>query len=319
MNVISKDSYYIYNYACAEEEIPLCALEIRSLFGKDSLSQYNSIESHLLIDPSRSPFISGRLDVMFQSENIKDLLEQVNTMSELASSFKVLFVKNRGDSSKARINYENRNEIIRQVANNIRGKADMHHPEIQFAVMFVKGKWLFGPYKENQAVWLKHKSKPYNYSTALNTRVARAVINIAVPDPKGIKVIDPCCGIGTVLIEALSMGIDIVGSDINPLIMKGIRENIAYFGYKAEVRIEDICSIEEEYDVAIIDLPYNLCSVLPEEVKVQMIQNARRFTKKLVVITIEPIDTILIKSGFTIVDRCELRKRNFARQVIVCS
>ncbi|GAA3334615.1 hypothetical protein GCM10020331_103270 [Ectobacillus funiculus] len=73
------------------------------------------------------------------------------------------------------------------------------------------------------------EKKPHSYSTSLSTRVARAVANIAVPDPTGIKAIDPCCGIGTVLVEALSMGINIVGSDINPLVLPGARENIAHF------------------------------------------------------------------------------------------
>uniref|UniRef100_UPI0038B618DE TRM11 family SAM-dependent methyltransferase n=1 Tax=Siminovitchia acidinfaciens TaxID=2321395 RepID=UPI0038B618DE len=129
----------------------------------------------------------------------------------------------------------------------------------------MNGRWIFDEYVKSESVWHRHQQKPHSYSTALNTRVARAVANIAVPEPSGIKAIDPCCGIGTVLVEALSMGIDIVGSDKNPLILDGVRENIAYFGLSGKVTFTDIRDVTSHYDVAIIDLPYNLCCAITPE------------------------------------------------------
>ena len=105
-------------------------------------------------------------------------------------------------------------------------RADFQHPDRLFGVMNVNGGWVFGEYVKSEAVWFRHQKKPNGYSTALNTRVARAVVNIAIPNPNGIKAIDPCCGIGTVLVEARSMGIDMVGSDRNQLILPGARENM---------------------------------------------------------------------------------------------
>ena len=142
-------------------------------------------------------------------------------------------------------------------------------------------------------------------------------MNIAIPDPTGIKAIDPCCGIGNVLVEALSMGIDIVGSDYNPNILAGTRGNIAHFGYSGEVKYADMREISQHYDVAIIDLPYNLCSVISPEEQLEMLQSARRFADKVVVVTVEPIDKILIKAGFSIVDRAVVKKGTFTREVIV--
>ena len=49
-----------------------------------------------------------------------------------------------------------------------------------------------------------------------------------------------------------------------------------------------------------------------------MLESARRFAKKVVVVTVEPIDEILIKAGFTIVDRAVAKKGLFTREVIVC-
>jgi hypothetical protein len=49
-----------------------------------------------------------------------------------------------------------------------------------------------------------------------------------------------------------------------------------------------------------------------------MLESARRIAKKVVIITIEPIDSIIEQAQFKIVDRCEAKKANFIRQVIVC-
>ena len=177
--------------------------------------------------------------------------------------------------------------IEREIGLHIPGEAELINPELLFGIMYVNGRWVFGKYFKNEAIWLQHQKKPHSYSTALSTRVARSVANIAVPNPTGIKAIDPCCGIGTVLVEALSMGIDIVGSDINHLILPGVRENIAHFGLVGEVTLKDIRNVTDSYDVAIIDMPYNLCSVITPEEQLEMLQSTRRFANKVVIITIE--------------------------------
>lgn len=307
----------IYHYSCREEERSLCALEMRSFFGMDSKS--NILESNVKIDPSRSPFIKERIDIIFEGQNLQDIVEQVKGLPLLHSTFKVIFVKNSDLGQSEKVGFKERRTIEREVGLHIPGEADLLNPERIFGIMIVNGRWIFGKHLKNEAIWLRHQKKPHSYSTALSTRVARSVANIAVPNPMGIKAIDPCCGIGTVLVEALSMGIDIVGSDINPLILPGVRENIAYFGLEGEVSLRDIRNVTDRYDVAIIDMPYNLCSVITPEEQLEMLQSARKFAGKLVIITIEPIDSIIDRAGFEIVDRCIVKKGLFVRQVIVCA
>src|SRR3954451_4163024 len=320
MNRMNQDHWepltYIYNYSCREDELSLCALEMRSFFGVDSKS--NILESTLKIDPSRSPFIKERIDVIYEGNQLQDIMDQVKDIPLLESTFKVIFVKNGDLGESEKVGFKERRTIEREIGLNIPGEADLLNPKQIFGIMMVNGRWVFGKYFKNEAIWLRHQKKPHSYSTALSTRVARSVANIAVPNPTGIKAIDPCCGIGTVLVEALSMGIDIVGSDINPLILPGVRENMAYFGLAGEVSLRDIRNITDRYDVAIIDMPYNLCSVITPEEQWEMLQSARKFADKLVIITIEPIDSIIDRAGYEIVDRCIAKKGLFVRQVIVC-
>lgn len=308
---------YIYTYSYPEDERSLCGLEMRAFFGKDSKSKV--LESAVEIDPIRSPFINERIRVIYEGETLEALINEVKHLQLFEKTFKIIYVVN-GDLSKTeKEGFLQRRAVEKEIGLEVSGESDFDHPDRTFGVMHANDRWVFGDYAKSEPVWLKHQQKPHGYSVALNTRVARAVANIAVPNPNGIKAIDPCCGIGTVLVEARSMGIDIVGSDRNHLILDGVRENMAYFGLTGEVNLADIRDITAFYDVAIIDLPYNLCSVITPKEQLEMLQSARRFAKKIVVVTVEPIDEILIAAGFTITDRAVARKGKFTRQVIVGS
>ncbi|WP_227938217.1 TRM11 family SAM-dependent methyltransferase [Alkalihalobacillus deserti] len=307
---------FIYTYSYHEDEISLCKLEMRSLFGFDTSSSV--LQSPLKIDPSRSPFIKARVDVTYQTPSLEEMVQQVKELKIVEQPFKVMFVQHGDQEKTDKVEFKERRSIEREVGTRIRGKVDLINPEMIFAIMKLNEGWLFGKYIKSKAIWLKHQAKPHNYSTALSTRVARAVVNIASPITTGNKVIDPCCGIGTVLIEALSMGLDIVGRDLNPLVIPGARENIGYFGFEGEVNLGDMRNVRDHYDVAIIDMPYNLCSVLSPDSQLAMLKSAYKFADKVVVITIDPIDSILVKAGFDIVDRCVAKKGSFSREVIVC-
>ncbi|KGA95765.1 RNA methyltransferase [Alkalihalobacillus alcalophilus ATCC 27647 = CGMCC 1.3604] len=311
-----EEMIYLYIFNCHEDELELSFLEKRSLFGvKDNRFV---MESSIKIEPSRSPFLKARINVVAKANTLAELKQQLNGYQVSKQSFKVIMLKNDDLSLEQQLDFQKRKQIEREIGQLIVGRADLKCPAETFAVIKTEDAWYFGEYTESVPVWLKHQQKPRMYSTALNTRVARAVVNIAVPKIEKQKAIDPCCGIGTVMVEALSMGIQISGSDINPLAAIGARENIAHFQHEAEVKKQDIRTIEAHYDVAIIDMPYNLCSVVSEEEKINMLRQARKFTKRLVIVTVEPIDTILEKVGFFIKDRCVVKKSRFEREVLVC-
>ncbi|HSU79431.1 MAG TPA: methyltransferase domain-containing protein [Candidatus Angelobacter sp.] len=307
---------YVYTFACREEEFSLCQLETRALFGVDT--ELKILESVLKVDPSRSPFINERIGVIFKEDTLDELVEKVKGLPPITTSFKVKVIKFKNTTGMEKLRFEERRAIEREIGLAVPGQPDLNQPDVVFGIIKSQGRWIFGDLKENQSVWFTHQQKPHQYSTALSTRVARAVVNIAVPNPIGLKVIDPCCGIGTVLVEALSMGVDIVGSDYNSLVMKGARENIAHFGLNGDVILSDIRDVTGRFDVAIIDMPYNLCSVITTQEQLDMLQSARRFTKRLVVVTLEPIDEVLTEAGFSIVDRCEARKAKLVREILVC-
>lgn len=306
---------YMYTYACHEDELDLCRLELQCLFGAEPSNGY--IESQLNIDPSRSPFIKQRVSLMFTGVGPADLAEQATAIELNDATFKVIYLEAEANCSIP-MDYAEKREVERKIGWQIRGKAEMRTPERVFAILRLADRWLFGECSANKAIWLKHRNKPQNYSTALNTRLARAAVNIAVPNPQGIKAIDPCCGIGTVLIEARSMEIDMIGYDLNPLAVMGARANLAHFGLDCSVAIGDMRFIKESFDAAILDLPYNLCSVISPEEQLEMLQSAHNLARRVVIMTTEPMDSLIMSAGFVIEDRCVVKKGSFKRQVIVC-
>jgi tRNA G10 N-methylase Trm11 len=309
------NSIFIYTYGCRPEETSLCHLELRSFFGEDY--ELNLLISQVEIDPSRSPFIKERISVIYEGDSVSDIVEQVQGVQLLGSTFKVISLKTNDRSPSEKIEYAEHRAIERRIGACIQGKADVHKPHQVFGVVTLGGRWYFGELSKNRSVYLHHVQKPRSYSMALPVRVARAAVNIAVPNPPGVKAIDPCCGIGTVLVEALSMGIDIVGRDNNPLVAIGARENLAYFELEGTVTLGTIANITEQYDAAIIDMPYNLVSKISPEEQLSILQHARRIASKAVVISIEPIDEMIAEAGFTIADQGIADKGSFTRYVFL--
>ncbi|RHW37697.1 RNA methyltransferase [Lysinibacillus yapensis] len=291
-------------------------MEMRAFFGFDT--QLNYLFSPIEIDPSRSPFIEERLEILFEADSLAELKLLVQEMKIPSKTYKVDCLNKMDLGETKKIRHPERRAIERELGLIIDGEPELNHPDIILGVITVNDCWYFGKQTKSVSVWREHLHKPHSYSTALNTRTARAIANIAVPFPEGKKAIDPCCGIGTVVIEALSMGIQIEGRDINPLVCNGARENIAYFGLEGTITKGPISEVINCYDVAIIDLPYNVYTHITKEEQFDIIRQARRIADQCVIVTIDTIDEAIEEVGFEIIDRCTTTKQLFVRQILLC-
>ncbi|GGF81602.1 methyltransferase [Paenibacillus albidus] len=316
MTNASGKASYIYTYAYSADEESLCRMELRCLFGMEVPPAI--FASGIAVDVSRSPFLKERIDVMYAGDSLPEIYTQVEQVEVEGKSFKAIFVKTNDLSAADKIEYAERRVIEREIGMHIEGEADVNHPQLVYGIVTLGGRWYFGHYHKNKADWFRHMKKPRSYSIALSTRVARAAVNMGIPRPEGIRAIDPCCGIGTVMVEALSMGIDIVGRDINPMIATGARTNIAHFGFAAEVTLGDIADIRGHYDVAFVDMPYNLYSSITPEEQFSILVHARRIADRAVIVAIEAMDAMISEAGFTITDRCIAKKAGFSRHIMLC-
>ncbi|WJY28948.1 TRM11 family SAM-dependent methyltransferase [Sporosarcina trichiuri] len=307
---------FLYTYVRQTDDHDLCRLEMRALFGQDTTANY--LFSGRCIDPERSPFMKERLDVLAAADSIEEIIRFAATLPDDGTTFQIRCLNTMALGETEKIPHPERRRIERSIGLKMAAAADLFSPDLLYGVVRIGDTFLFGSLTENTAGWRNHIKKPEMYSTALSTHVARAVANIAVPHPEGVRAIDPCCGIGNVLVEARSMDIDMTGRDINPLAVLGSRKNLEHFGLTGTVDVGPIEEAAGHYDAAVIDMPYNLYTHATREQQASILKAARPLTDKLVLVTIENMDDLLADAGFTITDRCIARKAHFEREVVVC-
>lgn len=302
--------FYTINYPELEED--LCRLELRVLFGIEPAKKY--FFSPIDFDASRSPFIKEKIKVERVGEDFEGLLKHLSQNPFPMDQFKVIFVRPEESS----FGYRARLNAMGRVGHLVQGYANLKEPKALVGITELEGKWIFGTYERNDCIWHKHNDKPNTYSHSLHFRVSRALVNLAVGHDLQQKLIDPCCGVGTVLLEALSMGIDAKGVEINPLVARNARQNLLYFGYPDIITLGNMHEIEEKFDVAIVDIPYGLLTPITKEEQQVMISTARRIARKLVLVTFENMDKEIVQANFQIMERGTVTKGSFVRYIHIC-
>lgn len=312
--IAQKDNKYLYTTNYSKDEESLCKMEIKCLFNKPLNEKH--VFSGIYVDSSRSPFIKKCISVMYTGQTMKQIIDQI-VMDKLTSvNYKVAYI----NATDEIIGFHEGRSIEFEVGFNILGEAEMKNPEITFGITKVDSIWIFGECESNTSDWLFHNKKPFSYSNALKVNVCRALVNIAVGTNLDCSVVDPCCGIGTVLIEAISMGIDIKGYEINPYIGKNAKTNLRYFGYEEDViTIGDMHDIQNKFNVAIVDLPYGIFTQITTQEQLAIMESTRRIAEKMVIITFEDMEEQITSVGFQIDDRCTVSKGTFKRHIYICS
>lgn len=302
---------YFINYQDNERE--LCKMEMRCLFNREINEKY--FFSDIDINASKSPFIKSKIKIIYSDESLDRMVRKIKEDNLSYDDFKVSYVK----SEQGDVQYEDRLEATRKIGFVVNGYPDMHKPRNPLSVTKINGLWIFGEYERNDFKWQKHNDKPYSYSNALGLRMARALVNIAMKDNEEGTLIDPCCGVGTVVIEALDLGIKVKGCEISKQIAYNARENVEFLGYLRDTIVcYDMHKIKDKYDSAIIDIPYGLFSPVTLEEQKAIIHTARNICEKMVIVTFEDMEKFIVEAGFSVIDKCVVPKGNFKRHILVC-
>lgn len=144
------------------------------------------------------------------------------------------------------------------IGNRIKGSVNLSCPEEEYRLIVSGSHCYFGRV-------LVHISRgSYNYRNPLRRpffhpgvmlpRMARAMVNLSLVQ-KGELLIDPFCGTGGILQEALMVGARIAGADANRLMVEGCRHNLPH----AEVVVADAAHMpfpSGSTDAVVTDFPY---------------------------------------------------------------
>lgn len=306
---------YIYSFNYHQTESELCKLESRYLFNQKEKDKL--LLTDVKSDPSHSAFIKNRLDVISFSDDYDTLISNIKQKEISREGFKVEYLVFDGD----RTAYADRLDKLRDIGFSIHGVPDYYHPTTIYALCCYEGTWCFGVLVKNSFDWHKHNQKPCSYSNSISLHIAKALINIAANGNTDKKLLDGCCGVGTIMLEACFAGYEIEGCEINWKLCNNARENLTHFDYPANVKACDIQDIDKKYDAAILDLPYNLLSLATEEEMIHIIQSAAKLTGRMVIVSIADISDFISDAGFNVSDSCKVKKRGkkkFARRIWVC-
>ncbi len=309
-----KEKTYLYNVNYPEYEETLWAIEARTLFKMSPKEKV--FFTDMAVNPSISPYIKNRLEIRHTTSTFDELLLQVEQDENTTANSVIKYLKFvSGDTHAA-----GRKALYKELCGKFKPVED-ESAQVTYGITFYEGSWYFGELLRNNGLWREHNKRPHTYSNSLKANMAKVLINIAGQGDISKRIIDPCCGAGTVLLEGCFAGYNITGSDINEKMARSATRNLKHFEYSAKVINQAIQDVTGHYDASIVDLPYGLRSKITREEQCDIIKNAKRLSDRAVIVSSEDITDLISKAQIEIVDSCKVKKsvnKKFTRFIWVC-
>jgi tRNA (guanine10-N2)-dimethyltransferase len=158
-------------------------------------------------------------------------------------------------------------------------KVDLSHPEVELRAVVTFDTMYFGIKKAeiNTSRFQQRRGhlRPFLSPITMHPKIARALVNLSSVQ-KNEVLLDPFCGTGGILIEAMLMGIRVVGNDIEKKMIEGCRKNLEFYHLKDyELYCMDIADIADHVrsvDAVVTDFPYAKATTTKGE-KLQKLYN----------------------------------------------
>jgi len=287
----------------------LIAAECRSLTGGapdgDGIADCNSID---LVD--RGAFVQKGLDVIASSDSFDDLVASVEGVEFDADRFRI-DVHDPSD----RIGRSTQS-VATAIADVIPYGPDLTDPRHRLLVVAGANRVLLGEVvAETNASYRRHDAKPWTTSSSLDARFARALVNLV---PGARSILDPCCGAGSIVLEAASLGLDALGVDWKPAMVGMTAENLAHFGYSATVVRADSREHEQRADAIVTDLPYGHAIDADEAQIRAILERCSELAPVAVYVAPADFSMWLRAAGYDAIEVCTVRKRaGFTRWIHV--
>lgn len=298
---MSESYLYFFNYSHLEAE--LFQGEFKALFNQDWHQDY--LLTPIDVDIDQSVYIKDKITPLASESTVAGLIGSLQALELKFSSYKVVYQKN----NETHVEYQETLLLCQQVAGAFGGKVKVRQPDVTIAITKLGSRYYAGFLDHAGESWKRFMNKPYTFSNALDLRMARTLINLAVGTRRDLKVVDPCCGMGSVVLEGLGLGVDIIGYDISRANSYRARLNLENYGYDGQLiqksAIEDLDIFR---DVAIIDLPYNLYTPITPEQQESIMINGLRIAAKLILVVHQDYDEFFAAQGFRIIEKMRVAK-----------
>lgn len=303
---------YVTNYD--ELDFEIYKLEMSQLFNFPITTK--NIVSNIDIDVDASQYFNGKLKILTTGKTIDELVKNVELLDLQSEVFRVDYITQKNDETS----FTMRKQMKILVASKIIGKGHIYEYKISYGITKVDQIFYFGEYEKASQSWKIIDKKPHSYSNALPATLSHSLINIATCGDENLKIVDPCCGIGTVVIDGKLRGFNIEGYEINKKICYNAQENLKYFNLDNCIKNLNMHDIEKLYDVSILDIPYGLYSTTSSIEQQQIINTCYKISQKLILVAGEDMSEMVKNSGFNVENCVKLKKfhkTGFTRYIII--
>jgi tRNA G10 N-methylase Trm11 len=248
----------------------------------------------------RAAYVHTGLRLLAQARSVAELCQQLNERRFIADGFRVEFVRlSAGNPARQR-------ETVLSVADAIEGAPNLETPQSRFLVVaHEQGLWFGEIIAETNYGFHDHDEKPYRTSSSMPARLARGMVNLAYP---ARRILDPCCGTGTIVIEACSMGLEAIGVDKNPKMVGMSRRNLRHFGLEACVERGDARECAHPAEAVVTDLPYGIMLEASAQIP-EILRRSAELAPVGIFLAAEDITPALNDAGYTLVRVFGIQKR----------
>jgi tRNA (guanine10-N2)-dimethyltransferase len=149
-------------------------------------------------------------------------------------------------------------DFERLIGTMITGPVRLRNPEVEFRAILSEDRCYFGRvlYRINRGSYNERNPgrRDFFHPGVMMPRMARTLVNLSCAGSRDC-LLDPFCGTGGILIEADALGIRVIGSDADPVMIAGCRENIS----QSSLIIADATRLpfsDFRVDAIVTDFPY---------------------------------------------------------------
>jgi predicted RNA methylase len=290
-----------YLAVCARlEGNQLVAAECEALTG--GLPDENGIARG--VDVSKIPqaaYIHSGLRLIAEAETLDELVRSVAQQEFAADGFRIEHLR------LSRVRAFSWRHAVLALAAAIPYRPNLDEPQHRFLLITRAQRVQFAEYLiETEHSYQKHDAKPHHLSISLPARLSRALVNLLPGSARSI--LDPCCGTGSILLEAQSLGLAVQGGDVNPHMAGMARKNLAHFGYSGTVLLEDARQCTATADAVITDLPYGRYNAMDEDSVRAIVANCARLAPMGIYVAGTDITDWLVEAGYVAVDVYRVQK-----------
>ncbi|WFN35133.1 methyltransferase domain-containing protein [Methanogenium sp. S4BF] len=216
--------------------------------------------------------------------------------------------------------------LERLIGTNIKGPVSLDAPETEYRAILTGNTCYFGRVilhiDRGSYQYRNPMRRPFFHPGVMMPITARTLVNLSQAKAGDI-ICDPFCGTGGVLLEAKLCGMEIIGSDMDPMMIDGCRKNLP----DADLFLADATALplsDNSVDSVVTDLPYghSVCIMAEsmDQLYTDSLREIRRIVKpggRCVIVTHVDIQTLAEKE-FTIVRKFSQRiHKSLTRQIMI--